>query len=151
MYLERATVLLSWCFLTLAALPSLGALLYWLTLLPEAFSPPAERDPGQVLLALIIALALLVLGAVSAVGWKILQPLRRAVQSGEPAAASVWAGSLGYNLSLLALDLILPWPFGWHEDSVSPLLAFMLYGLPAAVALQVWLSAVGCWTARSRP
>lgn len=51
--------------------------------------------------------------------------LRRAVRDRESPAVSVWLGSLGYHLVLLALSLLLPWPFGWHQDDVSLLLVFL--------------------------
>jgi hypothetical protein len=148
--LERYALVMSWGFLLLVSLPSLLAAVYWLSLLFPIFSPSHQWSPAEGGWTVIITLVMLMLGLLWAAGWKNMQRLRRAVQIREPLAAGLWAGSLGYNLILLTLSLVLPWPFGWHDDDFSPLLAFLLYGLPAAISLQAWLSAMGWWTARSQ-
>lgn len=149
MSLERKSVALSWCLLTLAVLPALLAVVYWVSLFVPLFTPGDRWPVSQGAWIVLITVAMLLLGVISLTGWKIMSRLRRAVDDREAAGVQVWLGSLGYNLILLALSLSLPWPLGWHEDDGSPLLAFLLYGLPAMLAVQVWLAVIGWWQARS--
>jgi len=149
MVLARCSVVLSWCLMTLAVLPVLLALVYWIGLLVPLFTPGYRWSTGEGAWIVIITLALLLLLGLAVPGWKIMFRLRRAVGDREAPAAGVWLGSLGYHLAVLALSLLLPWPFGWHEDDSSPLLAFLLYGLPAIFAVQVWLAVIGWWTTQA--